>query len=125
MEKKEKNFYKKWWFWTIIIIILIYLIGFIYNNYNSEFNNYKKQSISILNKYKSGELTHRETSEKLDILSEKLDNEYYKNNKASYMFFLEVKLSTISLKLRFNELSNTEINNYIQEIKNIKGNIYI
>lgn len=122
-EKKEKTerkkpFYKKWWFWCIIIALILGIAIYAHNNHNTTFNNYKKQSISILNQYKNGELTRKETSEKIDALSEKLGNEYEINNE-SYILCLDVKLSLIAYKLTDAELSDTEVNNYIQEIKDI------
>ena len=113
-----KDLVKKWWFWGIIIIliscILIYVLGYS----NTEFNNYKKESITILNQYKDGKLTRKEAEEKIDAISDKLKNER-KINDDTNIFLLEVKLSSITYELFNQELSNTEIDTYIQEIKRL------
>lgn len=119
MENEKKAIYKKWWFWVIIIVVLILGILIYRLNYsNTELNSYKKQSITILNQYKEGKLTRKETEEKIDAIAEKLGNEYKVNNETN-IYLLESKLSLITQKLFNEELSNTLINQYIQAIKEI------
>lgn len=113
-----KDLSKKWWFEVIVILILSVIIC-IYNSNNTTLNNYKKQSIAILNQYEKGETTRKEGGEKITALSDKMSNEY-NINKESYILALESKISLIALKLNYGELSNTEIDKYIQEIREIK-----
>lgn len=118
MEGKAK-IYQKWWFWVILLIILICLVILIFINNNNENNNYRKQAITILNQYKSGNITNKEASKKLETLSKRISNEPDKKDsyKSSARLALETKLSLLSLKLFDGELSDTEINSYIKEMK--------
>ena len=114
-----KDLIKKWWLGVIIITFICFIL-YIYTNSNSSmFSNYKKQSITVLKGYINGELSNKETSDKLEVLSKKLMNEYEADKNKNNMFYLETKLSLISMKLFREELSNTEINKYIEEIKMI------
>ena len=115
---EKKQIYKKWWFWVSIILIVSVCVTIvhIYNNNNTTFNNYKKQSITILTQYRDGKLTRKETEEKIDAIAEKLENEY-KINDETNIYLLKSKLSLITQKLFDEELSNTLINQYIQSIK--------
>ena len=117
---EKKQIYKKWWFWVSIILIVSVCVTIvhIYNNNNTTFNNYKKQSITILTQYRDGKLTRKETEEKIDAIAEKLQSEYKVNNEIN-ISYLQVQLSLIVLKLFDGELSNTEIDGYIQEIEKI------
>ena len=117
---EKKQIYKKWWFWVSIILIVSVCVTIvhIYNNNNTTFNNYKKQSITILTQYKDGKLTRKETEEKIDAMADKLQSEYKVNNEIN-ISYLQVQLSLIVLKLFDGELSNTEIDGYIQEIEKI------
>lgn len=124
VENEEKTIYKKFWFWVIIILFLCISI-YIYNDYNTIFSNYKRQSITILNQYKAGKLTRKETHDKIDTISNKLRNEQKINNETNFydkinISTLETNLVTIAYELFDNELSNTEIDTYINEIKRIK-----
>lgn len=119
-----KKLIKKWWFLGITILTIVISIMYIlvFSNNSSAYNNYSKQAISILNQYKEGQLTGKESSNKLNALSKKIDNETNSDDKyeSVSMFALQMKLSNIALKLFNGELSNTQINNYIEEIKKIK-----
>lgn len=114
-----KDIIKKWWFWVVIILIVsIGVIVYVYNNHNTAFDDYKKQSITILNQYKAGKLTKKETRDKINTISDKLKNEYKINNETN-ISSLELNLLIIAHELFDKELSNTEIDTYIQEIKKI------
>lgn len=113
-----KDIIKKWWFWGIIIILILGILVYTLNYSNTELNSYKKQSIAVLTQYKDGKLTRKETEEKIDAIAEKLRNEY-KIKDETNIFHLQVKLSLIAYTLFDQELSNTEIDTYIQEIKKI------
>lgn len=119
LKNGNNQFYKKWWFWVIIILI-VSASGIVYvcNNRNAEFNNYKKQSITILTQYRDGKLTRKETEEKIEAIADKLGNEYKVNDETN-IYLLKSKLSSIAYKLFDEELSNTLINQYIQAIKEI------
>ena len=93
MENDGKQIYRKWWFWAIAIVVLIIIFFCIYMiNNNSTFNNYKNQSISILNDYKKGKITREEAKEKIEAISDKLQSER-KVNEDTNIFYVEVKLS--------------------------------
>ena len=111
----------KKWIIIFIIIILVFSSIIIYRYYNSELNIYKRQSISILNQYKNGLLTNKETSKKIEEISKRIDNKDDSKNKYenSALFALKMKLSRIAQELLFNELSNTNINSHIADIKKI------
>lgn len=116
-----KEFLKEWWSLGIAILVVIIIgIGIIINmTNNAGENNYRKQAVSILNQYKQGQLTKKEASEKLGNLSEKIANEpdIKDEHKRASIFALQAKLSNLSLQLFNDELSNTQIDNYIKEIK--------
>ncbi|MCI8470409.1 MAG: hypothetical protein HFJ35_02795 [Clostridia bacterium] len=115
-----KDIIKKWWFWAIAIVVLIIIFFCIYMiNNNSTFNNYKNQSISILNDYKKGKITREDAKEKIEAISNKT-NKDYTNDDTSKTLFLSSKLQTIERDLSKGELSDTEVNNYIKEIEEIK-----
>lgn len=119
-EKKKFKLYQKWWFWIILlVIILIFFATLVFMN-NSKDNNYKKQAITILKQYENGNITRKEASEKLSNLSKKLEKEPEPNNlsKSASRFALRMKLSLLSLELFNGELSDTEVDNNIKEIKN-------
>ena len=120
IENEKKPIYKKWWFWAIIILVLIIVFFGIYMiNNNSAFNNYKNQSISILNDYKKGKITREEAKEKIEAISDKT-NKDYTNDDTSKTLFLSSKLQRIEWDLVRGELSDMEVNNYIKEIEEIK-----
>ncbi len=120
MENDGKQIYRKWWFWAIAIVVLIIIFFCIYMiNNNSTFNNYKNQSISILNDYKKGKITREDAKEKIEAISNKT-NKDYTNDDTSKTLFLSSKLQTIERDLSKGELSDTEVNNYIKEIEEIK-----
>lgn len=120
IENEKKRIYKKWWFWAIIIVVLIIISSFVYIiNNNSTFNNYKNQSISILNDYKKGKITREETKEKIEAISDKT-NKDYTNDDTSKILFLSSKLQKIEWDLVKGELTDTEVNNYIKEIEEIR-----
>ena len=118
MESKEK-LYQKWWFWGIAILIIFMIMMYIFVFSNNTYNNYSKQAITILNQYREGQLTGKESSEKLSALSRKIGNEPSGNDKyeSASIIALQTKISKIALELFNGELSNTQINNYIKEIK--------
>lgn len=122
MEKEKKPIYKKWWLWVSVILIVsasVTIIVRIYNNNNTTFNNYKKQSITILTQYRDGKLTRKETEEKIDAISDKTYKDYT-NDDTSKTLFLSSKLQKIEWDLVKGELSDTEVNDYIKEIEEIK-----
>lgn len=117
----NKPFYKKWWFWVSIIVVLIIISISIYMiNNNSGFNNYKNQSISILNDYKKAKITREEAKEKIEAISDKIDKDYKTEKDTSRMLFLSVNLQRIEWDLVEGELSDTEVYSYIKEIEKIK-----
>lgn len=116
-EKNTKTINKKYLILGVIILIVCIFTIFIYNKYDTPLNNYKKQAITTLKQYKSGEVTKKEAKEKLDAVSDKLSSEY-EVQKESKVLSLEVKISYIAYKLIDKELSDTEIEKYIEEIKN-------
>ena len=119
--KEKKQIYRQWWFWGLIIIVIFLAIVFTYITLqeNSNFNNYKRQSIDILNDYKKGELTKEEAKEKIEAVDDKIDIDYKKENTTN-LLFLSIKLTNIEWNLVEGELSDTEVDNYIKEIKDIK-----
>lgn len=117
-EKKTKTTNKKYLILGVIILIVCILIIFIYNKYyNTPLNNYKKQSINILNEYKRGEITKEKVKEKLDVLLNKLKQENIIRDRS--ISLLETNLTNIDDKLIRQELSSTEIDKYVQVIKDI------
>ena len=119
MEKEKQPVYRKWWFWGIIIVILILgILAYTLKQANTELNSYKNQAIAVLTQYKNGKLTRKETREKIDEIADKSQSEYEINNEIN-ISYLQGKLSVIALKLFDKELSNTEIETYIQEIKKL------
>lgn len=119
MKNEKKVSTKIYFILCVIILILSCAIICIYNNNNTPLNSYKKQSIDILNQYKDGKLTNKESREKIDEISKKIENEYEIRENSKFLSLLEAKINNISYKLLKQELSNTEIEKYIQEIKNI------
>ena len=116
-----ENIIKKWWFWGIIILVIFVIVCICFSVDNSLLGDYKKQSISILTEYKSGKLTSKETEEKIKNLQKKVEKEYKENEDNKGMYFLKSKLSYIAFKLGWEgEQSNSEIDNYISEIKSFK-----
>lgn len=116
-----KEIIKKWWFWIIILIIITSVSVLIFSLNKDVSKNYKNQTISILSKYKSGDLTRKEASEKIKNISKKIDDEPKIKDEydSARILLLQTKLSKLSLELFDNELSDTVISNYIKEIKEI------
>lgn len=103
----------------LILFIVIFAISIVFiSQHNFALNNYKKQAISVLNDYKDGKINNRTASDKLDTLSERLRKEYEDNQDIGTMQ-LQIKVSLIALKTKYDEISNSEIKNYINEIKSI------
>lgn len=103
----------------LILFIVIFAISIVFiSQHNFALNNYKKQAISVLNDYKDGKINNKTASDKLDTLSKKLEKEY-KDNQDVGTTCLQSKVSLIALKTKYDEISNSEIKNYINEIKNI------
>lgn len=114
-----KELIKKWWFWVIIAIVILTCIIFFINNNRDRNSNYRNQAITILNQYKKGSITGKEASEKLNAIVNKLRNEPDIDNdyESASKFALQMEISSIASKLSYDELSDTEINKYIKEIK--------
>ena len=87
---------------------------FILYNHSQPIYQYKKQAISILTEYKNNTISNKEAREQLDNLCSKMYGEKDPNN---ILLGLEIEINSISYSL-FDELSNTQIDNYINEIKN-------
>lgn len=106
-------------FSIVVLIVVVFIIcGIFITKSNPILNNYKKQSIVILNDYKSGNLEGKKASDKLDSLAKKLKKEYEQKDNIGAMC-LQSKLSSLALKMKYEEISDSEIKKYIQEIKNI------
>lgn len=119
-ESKNKPIYKKWCFLIIIVTIILIFIGICIKIVNlSPINNYKKQAIEILEEYKQGKATSDKTKEKIGALGEKVHKEY-EDDSSTDLLFLSTELQRIEWDLVQGEISNTEANDYIREIKNIK-----
>lgn len=103
----------------VLLITIFAILGVFIKEENFFLNNYKKQSISVLNEYKNGKIERNKVSEKLGSLSEKLKKEYNNNNNIGIMC-LQSKLSTLALEIKYEEMSDSEIKEHIQEIKDIK-----
>lgn len=104
---------------VLIFFIVIFAISMVFvSQHNFVLDNYKKQAVSVLDDYKNGKINNKTTSDKLDALSEKLSKEYKYNQDVGTMC-LQSEVSLIALKIRFEEISDIEIKNYIKEIKNI------
>lgn len=119
---KKKQIYKKWWFWVSIIVVLIIIFISIYMiNNNSGFNNYKNQSIIILNDYRKGKITREETKDRIKSISDKVYKDYTTTEKnTSKMLFLSGNLQRIEWDLVKGELSDAEVYNWVKEIEKIK-----
>lgn len=102
----------------VLMVVVFIIFGIFVAKRNPILSNYKKQSIAILNDYKSGKLEVEKASDKLDSLAKKLEKEYKENNNIGIMC-LQSELSSLALKMKYEEISDSEIKNYIQEIKNI------
>lgn len=115
MEKKKN---------VIIAVILIFIIIFLIlgmciivsipNKDESNIISYKKQVITILEEYKKGDITNSEVKEKIHSIRCKIDAE--PGNKTSYSN-LSTKIMNIELNFNGKEISNSEIDNYIKELK--------
>lgn len=103
---------------VVLIIAVFTIFGIFIVKSNPILSNYKKQSIVILNDYKNGKLEGKKASDKLDSLAKKLEKEYKENDNIGIMC-LQSELSSLALKMKYEEISDSEIKNYIQEIKNI------
>lgn len=99
---------------SIILIVLLIIGCFILYNHSQPIYQYKKQAISILTEYKNNTISNKEAREQLDNLCSKMYGEKDPNN---ILLGLEIEINSISYSL-FDELSNTQIDNYINEIKN-------
>ena len=127
MEEKEQQLYKQWWFWGMLLLVIGIIGWSIYANSNTVINNYKRQAILILTDYKSSKITKNEASQKIDALEEKTYKEYEERkndinsneNEVTKVLGLSIKLSGIEMKLSKGELSNSEIDKYIEEIKDL------
>lgn len=97
-----------------LIIILITISCFILYQHSQPIYQYKKQAIEILTNYKNNSISNKEAREQLDNLDKKINNEKDSNNT---FLGLQIEINSISYKL-FGDLSNTEIDNYINKIKN-------
>lgn len=118
-EPKEK-IYQKWWFWIIIAIIILLFIGICIKIINLvPINNYKNQAIGILGEYKQGKITSDKAKEKIDALGEKVYKEY-QDDSSTNLLFLSTILGRIEWDLVQGEITNTKVNSYILEIRNIK-----
>jgi len=118
-EPKEK-IYQKWWFWIIIAIIILLFIGICIKIINLvPINNYKNQAIGILGEYKQGKITSDKAKEKIDTLGEKVYKEY-QDDSSTNLLFLSTILGRIEWDLVQGEITNTKVNSYILEIRNIK-----
>lgn len=102
----------------VLLITIFAILGIFIKEKNFSLSNYKKQSINILNEYKTGKIEKKEVSEKLDALSQKLEKEYENNNNVGTMC-LQSKISSLALELKYEEISDSEIKKHIQEIKDI------
>lgn len=111
---------------TYIIVITISILAvmicglYIYFQKTIPSNSYRKQAISILNNYNQGKITSTEAKEKINALSKKTDKEYQSSESIEILAITSI-LQRIEGEFIKGELSNTETNAYIQEIKNTKG----
>ena len=81
-ETEKELIYEKWWFWTIIATVLILTVFCMYMmaNNTSAFNNYKNQSVSILNNYRNGKITREGAKNKIESISDKASKDYANDN---------------------------------------------
>lgn len=117
--ENKKNIHKNL---LIVLMVIIILISFgIYLCFKDTMliDNYKEQVISILNEYKQGKIVKSEVKDKMDILSKKVELEY-KDISTTESLLLTGILQRIEWDFTKGELSDTEVNKYIQEIKKIK-----
>ena len=117
-----KELIKKWWFWLSIVAIIAIIACILATIFSNDIiKDYKKQSLSVLNEYKNGNLTDKQASDKLKSIADKMakEPEIEDKYKSAKMLALQARLSRLSLELFNDGLSNTEVNSNIKEIKEI------
>lgn len=112
---------KKWGIGLIVALamIIIFFGAYIFINNSSALNNYKNQSIELLKNYETGKMTKEDAKTKIEAISKKVEKEY-ESDKSTGVLILTSTLQRIEWDLIKGEISNTEVNDYIREIKNIK-----
>jgi len=104
---------------SVIVLALISLCFFVYLNISTPINNYQKQAVSILKQYQQGGITNIEAEERIKIIREKTNIEYEEEQSTELLILTSI-LERIEGEFSKGELSDTEVNTYIREIKTVK-----
>ena len=103
-------------FVAIIAIASCYLITINRSSYK-----YGKQTINILNSYKNNFISKKEVQNQLDAIYKEIDNiiDDFDNDSNEYhrLFMIKIKVLRTSINFLSNNVTITDINNSIDEIK--------
>lgn len=119
MENKKQHKIKmsvQSWFIVICVGVIIAIIIFL--NYFTMSGNYKRQAVGVLSKYKNGELTRQETTEKINIIVEKIEKDNV-DKKRDSLSHLKTKIESVVYDLKEGEIGNAQIDTKIKEIRKI------